>query len=505
VQFSVGNASNATAEIAAADHFPLIRMMTVGRVTFDETELARSIPWVEQVWSVASAKAVGGPWGTNFSAVCWYFGRDVFLDRHYPIGLVSANWGATNIETWMSPAALATCAHLRSTEEQFEATSMGSNGKLTPQLDGARATLPVPPISAAPNCSYIGAACGSGADCCGGRCFFYERPPLWPAGGYCDERSPSNSDSALWNSIIHPLLRMAIYGAVFYQGESDCSKGAAPRYSCNFPSLIQDWRKQWHSSSGTDEAFPFGFVQLSTWGGDTSGLVAPSDDYVPTVRLGQTANYGFAPNPSMQRTWMAVAVDLGAWSGGCCAGSKRPAGPAQCSTYPNLCIHPQWKQEVGRRLALGARAVAYKSDGVYFQGPIAQQAVAAGRAANGGQAVRVYFRGCGASGIELRRALDFDLRVGGKWVLAVVVVSDSTSVTLAPHNSTIGSSNSSARAAEGGTIDMVRYLFSRAPCSHPSTAAHADTPRPGNCSVYAKAEGLPAAPFLLNVTKPVSG
>ena len=47
---------------------------------------------------------------------------------------------------------------------------------------------------------------------------------------------------------------------------------------------------------------------------------------------------------------------------------------------------------------------------------------------------------------------------------------------------------------------MVRYMFSRAPCSHPATAEHADIAGPGNCSIYAKAEGLPAPPFLLNAT-----
>jgi hypothetical protein len=63
VQFSVGNASNATAEIAAADGFPLIRLFTAARTMHSE----HTSP--AQPWTVASADAVGGPWGTNFSAV----------------------------------------------------------------------------------------------------------------------------------------------------------------------------------------------------------------------------------------------------------------------------------------------------------------------------------------------------------------------------------------------------------------------------------------------------
>jgi hypothetical protein len=79
MQFSVGNASNATAEIAAADAFgEQIRLMTVGRVVKEDTEPAgqqkmspqSELTFVEQQWSRASAESVGGPWGSNFSAVC---------------------------------------------------------------------------------------------------------------------------------------------------------------------------------------------------------------------------------------------------------------------------------------------------------------------------------------------------------------------------------------------------------------------------------------------------
>ena len=35
-----------------------------------------------------------------------------------------------------------------------------------------------------------------------GRCFYYSRPPSYPGGGYCDEASPTNSYSTLWNNII---------------------------------------------------------------------------------------------------------------------------------------------------------------------------------------------------------------------------------------------------------------------------------------------------------------
>jgi sialate O-acetylesterase len=86
---------------------------------------------------------------------------------------------------------------------------------------------------------------------------------------------------------------MNIKSAIFYQGESDCNAAAAPKYNCTFASMIRDWRQVWHSNTNgsTPIDFPFGFVQLSTWGA-ADGKPNKQDELVATVRYGQTANYG---------------------------------------------------------------------------------------------------------------------------------------------------------------------------------------------------------------------
>jgi len=79
-------------------------------------------------------------------------------------------------------------------------------------------------------------------------------------------------------------------------------------------------------------------------------------DGFPVIRWAQTADYGYVPNTRMKNVFMAVAMDLGD------------------PTSPYGSIHPRDKQDVGARLALAGRAVAYGDTTVYYSGPIATAA-----------------------------------------------------------------------------------------------------------------------------------
>ena len=76
----------------------------------------------------------------------------------------------------------------------------------------------------------------------------------------------------------------------------------------------------------------------------------------PVICWAQTADYGYVPNPRMKNVFMAVAMDLGD------------------PTSPYGSIHPRDKQDVGARLTLAGRAVAYGDTDVYYTGPIATKA-----------------------------------------------------------------------------------------------------------------------------------
>lgn len=139
--------------------------------------------------------------------------------------------------------------------------------------------------------------------------------------------------AGLYNAMIAPLTPYAIRGAIWYQGESNAAPGRAPLYAKLFQTLITDWRRNWAEGD-----FPFFFVQIANYKAN------PADDW-PEVRDAQRQAL------SLVNTGMAVTIDIGT---------------------PDD-IHPKNKQDVGMRLALAARAVAY-GEKLEYSGPLFRQA-----------------------------------------------------------------------------------------------------------------------------------
>jgi sialate O-acetylesterase len=141
---------------------------------------------------------------------------------------------------------------------------------------------------------------------------------------------PQNGPAALYNGMIAPLLPCVLKGVIWYQGESNL--GHAVQYRTLFPALVADWRAHWNY------ALPFLFVQLPNM---EPVLPQPAESEWAELREAQTAAL------ELPRTGMATTIDIG--------------------EADNL--HPANKQEVGRRLALVARHVAYADKAVVHSGP----------------------------------------------------------------------------------------------------------------------------------------
>jgi sialate O-acetylesterase len=158
----------------------------------------------------------------------------------------------------------------------------------------------------------------------------------------------------LYNAMIAPLTGYSMRGVIWYQGENNARKDHAYIYRRLFQTLIQDWRRAW-----AEGPFPFLFVQLANF------ETGPQSEW-PILRESQVKALDLA------NTGMAVTIDIGA----------------------SHDIHPTNKQDVGHRLALAARAIAYK-ESVVYSGPLFRQLSTEGNQA------RVWFDHSG-SGLAVR-------------------------------------------------------------------------------------------------------
>jgi sialate O-acetylesterase len=82
-------------EVAAAN-YPQIRQFYV-----PQTLSPAPLSTVKGSWSVCSPETV-----KDFTAVGYFFARDLFAARHVPVGIINSSWGGTPAEAWTSEAGL---------------------------------------------------------------------------------------------------------------------------------------------------------------------------------------------------------------------------------------------------------------------------------------------------------------------------------------------------------------------------------------------------------------
>jgi len=101
MEFGVGNLIQPDQAIAAANA-PNIRLFTVNKIPATSPQATTTGQW--QVCTPGTIKSQG-TWN-GFSAVAYFFGRDLQQNTHVPIGLLLSSWGGTPAEAWTSEAAL---------------------------------------------------------------------------------------------------------------------------------------------------------------------------------------------------------------------------------------------------------------------------------------------------------------------------------------------------------------------------------------------------------------
>jgi len=296
MQWSVENSNNPKLEIAMADH-PHIRLFSVPRVVAGETQTD-----CDAEWTVCSPKTI-----RSFSALAYFFGRELQTELDVPVGLIHTSWGGTPAESWTT------------------LSSLKSDPLFTPIVERWDKILADYPQAKAAFDEKLAAwqAAAEKAKAEGAPAPQRPQPPWGPDHPW--------RASGLYNAMIAPLIPYAIQGAIWYQGESNA--GRAFQYRRLFPQMIQDWRAAWDQGP-----FPFLFVQLASF---SKREPEPGDSDWAELREAQLMTLEL-PNAGM-----AVTIDIG-----------------QAED-----IHPRNKQEVGRRLALDALANTYGRD-VPYSGPM---------------------------------------------------------------------------------------------------------------------------------------
>ncbi|MDG1890388.1 MAG: sialate O-acetylesterase [Verrucomicrobiota bacterium] len=296
MQWSVNSSNDADLEKLNANH-PRIRLISVPQVG---TQVPQQD--FEGQWTECSGATVG-----DFSAVGYFFGRQLQTTLQVPVGLIDNAWGGSAAEAWVRRDLLTTDPRYASLMKRWDQTEKEAKlltaiadyeqALTTWQTDLAEARLAgkkLPPRPHRPNNQLTG------------------------------NHRPSN----IYNGVLYPTIGYGIRGVIWYQGESNA--GRAYQYRHLFPLMIQNWRDVWDQGD-----FPFYWVQLADFRLEKP---QPSESDWAELREAQTMTMEALPN-----TGEAVILNL---------------GEAQD-------IHPKNKEDVGKRLARWALANEYGFDIVY--------------------------------------------------------------------------------------------------------------------------------------------
>jgi sialate O-acetylesterase len=253
MEFMMHQAATAGQDLPRAD-IPDIRLLVVKK--------AASLYPKDDIdtdgWAASSPESA-----KNFSAVAWYFAREIASQEHVPVGVIDSTWGGTPGEAWTRMTALGEDAALmplfiswgRMTEGEPDALLREENKQRL--IDEAKAE-------------------GNPA-------------PVFPWVPTLESWGPG----MLWNGMIAPLTPFAIRGVLWYQGESNSPLQRAPLYGRIFRTLIEDWRHEW----GVGD-FPFLYVQIANF------KSTPAEDWA-VLREQQLKTL------ALRNTAMAVTIDIG--------------------------------------------------------------------------------------------------------------------------------------------------------------------------------------------------
>jgi len=253
MQWSVSQSDDPDLEIASAN-YPNIRFISVPQVGTQEKQAD-----FKGQWDLCTPETTG-----EFSAVGYFFGRQLHQTLGVPIGLIDNAWGGSAAEAWISREVIDADTRLQNVAEQWK------NTEATYDHEKAMADWKVNAEAAK--------AAGKPA-------------PRAPSNQLTGNQRPGN----IWAGVLHPTIGYGIRGTIWYQGESNA--GRAYQYDEVFALMISEWRKAWGIGD-----FPFYWVQLADFMAEKP---EPGESSWAELREAQTKTLA-VPN-----TGQAVIYDIG--------------------------------------------------------------------------------------------------------------------------------------------------------------------------------------------------
>ena len=214
-----------------AQNYPLLRQYT--------------IPLIKSVTRPAIKDDANGKWLTcdsinvkNFSAVAYFFARELQRKLQVPVGIINSSYGGTAIENWISKETLESFPELNSLFTNYQKALSDFPKKLEDYQKNEKYLLEAYSRDSADARQYNREMPRKPS------------PPMSPA-----ERG---GPTGLWNTMVYPLIPYAIKGCVWYQGEANAGRGL--QYRTLLPALINSWRFAWHNAD-----IPFIIIQIPGW------------------------------------------------------------------------------------------------------------------------------------------------------------------------------------------------------------------------------------------------
>jgi len=247
MQWSVSQSNDADLEHFAG-RYPQIRMIHFPQVGSQEPVWSH-----DRHWQVCAPESVG-----EFSAVGYFFARQLHMSTQLPIGMINNAWGGSACESWID-------RNLLAVDERF-----------TPILDRWSAM------------EKELAELASRSDLTDAE--IQRRDRL--TGDMAGNHRPGN----IYQGVLSSHIGYGIRGVVWYQGETNAKR--AFQYRDLFPLMISNWRKVWNQGD-----FPFYWVQLADFRAESA---EPMESDWAELREAQTRTMARLPH-----TGEAVIIDLG--------------------------------------------------------------------------------------------------------------------------------------------------------------------------------------------------